>query len=140
MPSDFERMCRFIQEHHLLSLATVHHNQPYNCAAFYSFNAKEVCFVMASDPKTQHIRNVLHHPYVALSIALETHDIGTIQGVQCRGRMHELESTTLEWEYFQKFPYAKIMRPLLWCIRVDHIKFTDNRLGFGVKLTWTRAL
>ncbi len=137
---DFQRICDFIGQHHLLTLSTVQENLPYGCSAFYDFHIQTVSFVIASDIKTRHIHNVLDNPNVAVTIALETDDVRTLRGVQCHGTMAELESSVLTSEYFKTFPYAKIMRPRLWCITVDTIKFTDNRLGFGKKLIWKREL
>ncbi len=136
--ADFERIVGVIRQHHLLTLSTVHQNRPYSCSAFYSFNAKEVCFIIASDTATQHIQNVRHNPNVAVNIALETQEVGMIRGVQCHGCMSVLESSVLQAEYFKSFPYARVMRPLLWKITIEQIKLTDNRLGFGAKIIWTR--
>ncbi len=138
--ADFQRIVHFIREHHLLTLSTVHNNRPYSCSAFYSFNAQEVCFIVASDMTTQHIRNVRHNSSVAVNIALETDEVGKIQGVQCHGSMAQLDQETLKRDYFKAFPYARVMRPVLWKITIEWMKLTDNRLGFGTKIIWKRAL
>ena len=61
--------------------------------------------------------------------------MGKIQGLQFKGEMQEADSS-LAAIYFKAFPYAKVMQPKLWSIRVEQMKFTDNRLGFGKKLYW----
>ncbi len=133
-----EKMTKFIERHHLLALATVHENQPYGCSVFYAFDAEQVCFIVASDMKTQHIRNVLHNPNVAAVIALETRDVSKIQGIQIQGVMTQTAQKRDQQLYFKHFAYAKVMQPTLWRISIDAMKFTDNRLGFGSKLMWQR--
>ncbi len=133
-----ENMRAFIERHHLLTLATVHDNQPYGCSAFYAFDAEQVCFIVASEMQTRHIGNVLRNPNVAAVIALETRDVGKIQGIQVQGVMTQTTQKRDKQRYFKHFAYAKIMQPTLWRIRIDTMKLTDNRLGFGTKLMWRR--
>ena len=38
----------------------------------------------------------------------------------------------------ERFPVANLMDLHLWQLDVTYLKFTDNRLGFGKKLIWTR--
>jgi uncharacterized protein len=139
--SNLEKISKFIKQHHLLTLATSQNNIPYVNSAFYAFNDDNMTFIIASDDKTQHIKNVSHNSNVAVSIALETKEVGKIQGIQINAIMSE--SYTLKGHqdydsnaklYFKEFPYAKIMNPKLWILKIEWMKFTDNRLGFGNKI------
>ena len=129
------RIIDFIAKHHLLALATSKENTPQVANLFFAFDEKDVAFIVASDEKTEHIQNVLHNENVAGSVALETDEVGKIQGMQFQAVMYKTEEYGL---YFKRFPYAKIMQPTLWKIELQKIKFTDNRLGFGKKLYWSR--
>ena len=40
--------------------------------------------------------------------------------------------------YLRRFPYAALAEVHLWVIRLDYIKLTDNRLGFGKKIIWEK--
>ncbi len=131
-------MTAFLERHHLLSLATVHDNRPYSCSVFYAFDIQQICFIVASDRQTQHIDNVLHNNNVAAVVALETHEVGNIQGIQIQGTMRLTRQKHDRKRYLQRFPYAALMRPTLWCIDIEQMKLTDNRLGFGSKLLWQR--
>ena len=71
------------------------------------------------------------------TVHLETDVIGKIQGVQFKGKM--LESRDVRKVYLKRFPYALALNPTLWSIEVSSFKMTDNRLGFGKKIIWTRA-
>lgn len=134
-----EKIEIFLAEHHVMSLATVGENGPGSCSLFYAYCPETVSFVAASDPKTEHIRNVLHDSRIAASIALETKTVGKIQGLQLKGAMSRTEDAGMHAVYFRAFPYAKVLNPTLWVIRPESMKLTDNRLGFGKKLMWTRG-
>jgi uncharacterized protein YhbP (UPF0306 family) len=76
---------------------------------------------------------------VACSIVLETQSVGKIRGIQFRGIMEkpgkELKLKA-KMAYLKRFPYAALMKTSLWIVKVNYIKMTDNRLGFGKKLIW----
>ena len=138
MPKTVEKVETFLAKHHLLSLATSSDNLPQSASLFYAYDPERIAFVVASDEKTQHIKNVLSNPNVSGTVALETDVIGKIEGIQFIGTMEMLQNNEGEC-YFEAFAYAKVMKPQLWLIRLEHIKLTDNRLGFGTKLYWDRS-
>lgn len=133
-----EKIERFIGEHHLLSLAT-RGERLWCCSMFYAYDPKTVSFIVASDETTEHMNNVAQNLDVAGTVALETKTVGKIQGIQFTGVMEQC-SDGLKSLYFEEFPYARIMNPTLWIIRLDEVKMTDNTLGFGKKITWKREL
>lgn len=134
-----EKISRFIAKHHLLSLATFGESL-WCCSAFYVFDGDEGSFIIASDPETLHIQNSRINSRVAGTIAQETKIVGKIQGVQFTGEMSTVEDERVRGLYFERFPYARVMNPTLWKIRLDVIKMTDNTLGFGKKLIWNREI
>ena len=138
MPKTLEKVELFLAKHHLLSLATLSENSPYSASLFYAYTHESVSFIVASDTKTEHIQNVLSNPNVSGTVALETDEIGKIQGIQFQGQM-QVATKEEGTEYFKAFPYAKVMHPTLWLITINTIKMTDNRLGFGKKLYWDRT-
>jgi len=125
----------FIGEHHLLSLATCA-EEMWCCSLFYAYNPEKITFIVATESQTLHGSNVLKNHTVAGTVALETKTVGKIQGIQFRGEM-VLCDEGKEF-YYKAFPYALVMNPTLWEIRLDEIKMTDNTLGFGKKLIWKR--
>jgi len=138
MHKNLEKITAFIQEHHLLSLATVYESRPQCCNLFYAYIEDENCFIVASDVETEHAANVLKNPNIAFTIALETAVIGKIQGLQVKGTMQIADDLKAKQYYFKAFAYAKLMKPTLWRICAQQMKLTDNRLGFGKKLLWKR--
>lgn len=125
---------QFLSEHHVVNLATSG-QRLWCCSLFYAYT--DGTFVVASDESTEHIRNILDDNRVAGTVVLETETVGKIQGLQFYGLIEPC-GDACQKIYFERFPYARIMNPRLWTIRLDEIKFTDNRLGFGKKLIWKR--
>jgi len=138
MQKSLEKITAFILQHHVMTLATQSNGVVSACSLFYAYDVKSQSFIVASSEDTEHIQNIEKSSQVAGNILLETKSVGKIQGLQLRGEFTLLEKEHLASLYFQDFPYAKLMRPTLWSIRVSSFKFTDNRLGFGKKLLWKR--
>ncbi len=136
MSNDLEKITVFIEQHHVLSLATSVENFPSVCSAFYVYDAQTHSFVIASSEETLHIQQVKVNENVAGNILLETKEIGKIQGLQFFAKMQTLEDERLKKFYFKRFPYALALLPKLWQIEVNSFKLTDNRLGFGKKIIY----
>ena len=139
MQSDLEKIVSFVEQHHVLSLATTLDDEVSVCSAFYAFDEQSLSFVLASSEDTLHIQQAKKNENVAGNILLETKEVGKIQGLQFFGRMQKLENERLKKLYFKRFPYALALLPTLWQIEVKRFKLTDNRLGFGKKIIYEAA-
>lgn len=128
----------FIQKHHVLTLATSDGNEISACNLFYVYDVSSQTFIVASSSETLHIKHIKRNNKVAGTIVLETKEVGKIEGLQFQGSFLGSPSKEQEKLYFQSFPYALALRPMLWKIEVDFFKLTDNKLGFGKKLIWKR--
>lgn len=138
-----KKIVDFIQEHHVLTLATSVNDEPWCFNAFYIYMEEENTFVFTSDFDTRHIKDTAHNIFVAGSVVLETGIIGKIQGLQFQGIISQLSGedlTKAKKAYLKKFPVAMLMKTTLWCVDLNYAKFTDNRLGFGKKLIWKKDL
>ena len=138
-----KRIINYIKEHHILTLATSNNNKSYCCTCFYVYLEDVNMFVITSDRNTKHVNDIMKQNYVSGAIALETKIVGKIRGIQFTGTIEELTGNELipsirdaKKKYFKKFPFAILKQTLLWGIKPDFIKMTDNRLGFGKKLIW----
>ena len=141
MKNPEKRVVDFINEHHVLTLATSIENNPWCANCFYIYLEEENCFVFTSDDKTKHVQDVLINANVAGSVVLETNTVGKIQGIQFRGIMEKPEkelASIVKKAYLKRFPYAVLMKTSLWVLKLNYIKMTDNRLGFGKKLIWEK--
>ena len=117
MSQELEKIESFLDEHHVLSLATTDFKEISTCSLFYAYDDMTNSFVVASSENTTHILHVKKNPKISGNILLETKTVGKIQGVQFRGEFRELDDESLKKIYF---------------------KMTDNRLGFGKKLIWQK--
>ncbi len=136
-----QKIYSFIEEHHVLSLATSHKGQAYMANCFYIFNKENNEFIFTSSIETRHGKEMLNNPKIAASIVLETKTIGKIQGLQITGIASILEGDDqkkAKRQYLSKYPYAILKTETMWAISVNFLKLTDNRLGFGKKIIWKR--
>ena len=134
-----KRVVDFINEHHVLTLATSVENNPWCANCFYVWLEEENCFVFTSDDATRHVQDVSINTQVAGSVVLETSTVGKIRGIQFRGTMKIPEkelASKANVAYLKRFPFAILMKTSLWVVQVNYIKMTDNRLGFGKKIIW----
>jgi uncharacterized protein YhbP (UPF0306 family) len=134
-----ERIVKFIKRHHVLTLATATTvGEPYCANAFYAYDAEHNRFIFTSDDATRHVQDMLTNSRVAASVVLETRIVGKVQGLQICGTAMRGDETDRK-AYLRRFPYAAAVGELhLWHIEPDFMKLTDNTLGFGKKLIWTR--
>jgi len=126
----------FLHKHHILSLATCSNNQPCCCNVFYVYDSEKNHFIFASSDDTGHIKNIKINNNVAGTIHLDTDIVSKILGVQFKGKAELYKGDKII--YFKRFPLSVILKPKLWCIQVEWLKMTDNRLGFGKKLIWQK--
>jgi uncharacterized protein YhbP (UPF0306 family) len=134
-----KRIKSLLRRHHLLSIATVSDGKPWCASCFYAWDEENNTLVITTDPVTRHGSQFRTNNNVAGTIALETKRIGRIRGIQFAGIISEPEGADLEKarsRYLRRFPYAALIEIHLWTIALNHIKLTDNRLGFGKKIIW----
>lgn len=132
---------KFIKAHHVLTLATVKENMAHTANMFYAFDENNAQVIFSSDLGTKHIEDGIENPNVAVNIVLETKVVGNVCGLQSNGILIKLEGEELRDAkriYLKKFPYAALMSLVLWSVKFEVIKLTDNKLGFGKKLHWRR--
>jgi len=135
------RIIRFFKRHHVLTIATSVNNEPWCANCFYVYLKEENALVFTTDPATRHGQEFLKNNVVSGSVVLETRIIGKIRGIQFQGIVSEPEGKLLEEAsdaYMKRFPVAILMETHLWIVHLTNIKMTDNRLGFGKKLIWTK--
>ncbi len=124
----------------MLSIATVSEKGPWCASCFYARDEENNTLVITTDPATRHGAEFRANPQVAGTIALETKRIGRIRGAQFTGTISEPTGDDLSRArtvYLKRFPYAALTEIHLWVIKLNQIKLTDNRLGFGKKIIWT---
>ena len=136
-----DRIVKFIRRHHVMTLATSVGGDPWCANLFYAYMPRENLFVFTSERSTKHAADALANNKVAGSIVLETKVVGRVQGVQLEGVMRGAAESGIagaKAAYLKKFPYAAAFPLELWTIEPTLMKFTDNTLGFGKKIIWTK--
>lgn len=134
----------FIEKQKLMTLATMDVSGPYCASLFYAFLPEENILVFKSDSETIHIRQALMNPKVAGTICSTPKTILKLQGIQFSGDFTDFASPEIfklaSEKYVNKFPFSVIINKAdFWGISLNHIKMTDNSLGFGKKLLWERV-
>ena len=135
------RIIKFFRKHHVLTIATTVGNEPWCANCFYVYLEEENSLVFTTDKATRHGQEFIKNPLVAGSVVLETMIIGKIRGIQFSGIVSEPEgalASKAKSAYLRRFPPAALMDTHLWVVALTHIKLTDNRLGFGKKIIWTK--
>lgn len=144
-----QRILDFIGEHHVLTVAcaatggagVAEAAEPWCANAFYVFDEKEEGFIITSEEKTRHAQLFRGNPKVAGTVVLETEEVGKIRGLQFTGTVRRCDGGLFDrcrLKYLKRFPYAVFKGGEVWFIQLDTLKYTDNRLGFGKKLLWSR--
>jgi uncharacterized protein len=135
------RVIKFFRKHHVLTIATTIENEPWCANCFYVYLEEENALVFTTDTDTRHGKEFIKNPLVAGSVVLETMVIGKLRGIQFQGIVSEPDGELLSkarWAYLKKFPPAALMDTHLCVIKLTLIKMTDNSLGFGKKLIWSK--
>ena len=148
----------YLESHTTLALSTRDgEGHPAVAPLFYAL-LPQGDLVFISSPHTEHVRNVAHHPLVALAVYREGQEWQRIQGLQARGWAYELppEMHREAWDaYVQKFPFlrnlfdtavpsvqqlrAALADARWYAIRLTWVRIIDNRVAFGHKKEWQRS-
>ncbi len=131
----------YLKRNRVFTLATSVDGQPYCAHCFYVYDTKGQQLIFLSDSATRHIREVKENSLVAGTVSTNVKMVARLKGVQFTGtfvipdKAQEVEFYKL---YYARFPFARVHSSEIWSVRLDHIKMTDNTLGFGTKLIWNR--
>jgi uncharacterized protein YhbP (UPF0306 family) len=133
------RILKFFRKHHVMTIATTVNNEAWCANCFYVYLKEENALVFTTGEDTRHGKEFGLNSLVAGTVVLETMIIGKIRGIQFQGIVSEPKDELLSISkraYLMRFPVAALMDTRLWVVKLNHIKMTDNRLGFGKKLVW----
>jgi uncharacterized protein YhbP (UPF0306 family) len=139
-------VCRYLADHHVLTLATQGPSGLWAAAVFYVSQGDALYFLSAGH--TRHARNIAANPQVAGTIQEDYADWQAIQGIQLAGEVSLLTGAAREeaiTRYKQKYPFiarpaagemaTKLQKALAvvnwYRLQVTKLYFIDNRQGFG---------
>lgn len=142
--SPLKRLQRYLQDHHVATLATCGQEGPWAAAVFYVNEGSTLFFL--SSPKSRHCLNLARNPQVALTIQQDYSDWLEIKGIQIEGAATEISGAEEELArklYGEKFPVVgmlaqapaaivKALAKVRWYKVVPkRLYFIDNALGLG---------
>ncbi len=150
-------VAEFLNQHTTMTLSTVGaEGRPAAAPLFYAI-LQDGALLFISEASTEHVRNLLVHPQVALAIYKDVEDWQEVRGLQARGKAVPLppEREGEAWEVYRKrFPFLGAiikgtgrMKPLAqaltrsrwYVVHLTWVRLIDNRRGFGWKAEWQRG-
>lgn len=117
-------------------------NQPYCFSCFYAYNEEKGLLYYKSGPEAYHSQLLGLHTEVAGTILPDQLCKLHIQGIQFEGVLlppDHPDARNAATHYYKRHPLALAHSGMLWTIRLEHIKYTDSKMGFGKKLEWRRT-
>lgn len=124
-----------------LTLCCVDDGIPHCCNCFYVLDKNLMVFYLTSSLSTQHASIMLTAPKVAGTVNDQLSSILYLKGVQYSGEIRLLENEDelkARRLFCAAYPIAKLKKAPMWEIKLNTLKMTDNKLGFGKKLRWSR--
>ncbi len=125
-----------------MTLATCIDSQPYCSVLFYSFEEKNEVLYFLSKPSSRHSKEIDANGAVSGSIIRGDSNIIKLQGVQFIGTCALVDLSSIaesKRHFLSAHPYAVLGNDLIWCLRLEWIKMTDNTIGFGKKIVWEKT-
>lgn len=137
-----EQIIRFISSQTCASICcTDSEGNPYCFSCFYAFKREEGILCYKTSAASKHELLIAENPSVAGTILPDKLNKLQIKGIQFEGVVlpsgHTLADDASRF-FHKQFPIALAMPGEIRVIRINHIKMTDNSLGFGKKITWSR--
>ena len=136
-----ESIVTFLKAQTAVTICTSSDNIPCCCICFYAYSEKLNALVFKSNKDTLHIVQALANIDVSGSILPDKLETGKIKGIQWCGEFYKPAGealSELQKTYYKKFPLALTLKGDIWAIALTSLKFTDNTLGFGKKLFWSK--
>jgi uncharacterized protein YhbP (UPF0306 family) len=138
------RALRYLQQHHVVSLATFGSDGPWAAAVFYVSDGLTLYFL--SSPTSRHCQNIAQDPHVAATIQEDYADWAEIKGVQLEGMAINIsgeDEARARRLYGEKYPLVgmisqapsaivEALARVRWYRLVpQRVYFIDNSAGFG---------
>ena len=138
------RALRYLQQHHVVSLATSGIGGPWAAAVFYVNDGLTLYFL--SSPTSRHCQNIAQDPRVAATIQEDYTEWAEIKGVQLEGLAINISGEDEAWArrlYGEKYPLVgmisqapsaivEALARVRWYRLVpQRVYFIDNSASFG---------
>jgi uncharacterized protein YhbP (UPF0306 family) len=138
-----DSISQFIEKQKTCTLCCIDElGKPYCFSCFYVFNPVNGLLYFKSSSKSRHASLLQDHPWIAGSILPNKLNILVIKGIQFEGTILPVNHFLLDEAtkfYHKKNPAGLAVPGDIWIVKIGNIKMTDNTLGFGKKICWSRS-
>ena len=115
---------------------------PYCFSCYYVFNGGDGLLYFKTSVETHHTILLANNPIVAGTILPDKLNKLITRGIQLQGEVlqhfHPMAKDAY-MRYHKRYPMALAIKGEVFTIRINNIKMTDSKLGFGKKLNWKRV-
>lgn len=135
-----QRIADFINGQKVASICCIdREDRPYCFSCFFAFDSKKQLLYFKSSMSAHHSQLLVKNGNVAGTINPDKLNTLAIKGIQFSGILLDKDdegASQASTAYHMEYPFALAMQGEVWTIQLLSIKFTDNTLGFGKKITW----
>lgn len=116
-------------------------SNPYCFSCYYVFNPRNVLLYFKSSDGAHHSALLANNPLVAGTILPDKLNKLIVRGIQLQGEVLEQShpmAKDASASYHKQNLMALAIKGNVITIRLNTLKMTDSRLGFGKKIAWER--
>ena len=139
--TDVEKILAYIKGNAVLTICSAQGNVPWAANCFYVFDAARMQFLILTSLETRHGAEIQENCWVAGTFSSQQTSVIKIRGLQYSAIARRLAGEEEEGArnlYYRKFPAARLHSAPIWSVAPYVLKLTDNTLGFGTKIVWTK--
>lgn len=136
-----DNIVEFLEENHVISLATQDAEGLWAASCFYVYNPENISLIVMSALKTRHGAAMQGADLIAGSIAGQPSAIPDIRGIQLTARPRLIDGAERKAAlklYVKRHTAAKFFQTDTWALDLVHMKFTSNKIVFAQKTLWDR--
>lgn len=137
-----DNITRFLHQQSCASICCMdEEGKPYCFSCFYAFNSNQALVYFKSSVNSHHAGLMKKNPFIAGTVLPDKLNKLAVKGIQFEGIVLDTELPEVKRglnDYVRKYPMALAMPGEIWALQIDRIKMTDNTLGFGKKMIWSR--
>ncbi|MFN8244083.1 MAG: pyridoxamine 5'-phosphate oxidase family protein [Ferruginibacter sp.] len=138
-----ESITEFIEKQTCATVCCVDkQGQPWCFSCYYAVDTERGLLHFKSSPGARHAGILAENPRVAGTVLPDKLSKLVVKGIQFEGSITGHDdplATHALGTYLRRHPMAVAIAGDIWTIRLDHIKLTDSKLGFGKKINWERG-
>ena len=137
-----DNISKFLHANHVISIAAAADGEIWSSCCFYVPDEAQARLIVLTSARSKHGSLMLKNPNIAGTIAGQPENIAKINGIQLTASAQLLTDETERKAalalYYKAHPLARAMKSDVWSLRLENVKFTDNKLVFAQKTLWQR--